>query len=228
MFDNANAPDEIEPLLPRGGGGRVLITSRNPSWPFAAPLDVPTLSRPAAVSFLLERTGQHDAAAADALAEELGDLPLALEQAAAYMVETGSALADYLELFRTRRSELWSEEKPPAGYPATVGTTWTMAVDRLRTEEPRAVDLLHLCAFLAPEAIPRRLLTEHHAALPPELGARRRRPAPPQPAARRAPSLFAGRGHGRGAELPPPRPGRHARRSHTGGSRAAGSRRRWR
>ena len=45
VFDNANAPDEIEPLLPRGGGGRVLITSRNPSWPFAAPLDVPTFSR---------------------------------------------------------------------------------------------------------------------------------------------------------------------------------------
>ena len=43
-------------------------------------------------------------------------------------------------------------------------------VDRLRTEEPRAVDLLSLCAFLAPEAIPRRLLTEHHAALPAELG----------------------------------------------------------
>ena len=45
-----------------------------------------------------------------------------------------------------------------------------MAVDRLRAEEPRAVDLLNLCAFLAPEAIPRRLLTEHHGALPPELG----------------------------------------------------------
>ena len=86
------------------------------------------------------------------------------------MVETGFALADYLSLFRTRRRELGAEEKPPVGYPATVGTTWTMAVDRLRTEEPRAVDLLSLCAFLAPEAIPRRLLTEHHAALPPELG----------------------------------------------------------
>ncbi len=102
--------------------------------------------------------------------EELGDLPLALEQAAAYMVETGFALADYLTLFRTRRRELWSQQKPPAGYPATVGTTWAMAVDRLRTEEPRAVDLLNLCAFLAPEAIPRRLLTEHHAALPLDLG----------------------------------------------------------
>ena len=119
----------------------------------------------------MERTGHHDAAAVDALAEELGDLPLALEQAAAYMVETGSALADYLTLFRERRRELWSEEKPPAGYPATVGTTWALTVDRLRSEEPRAVDLLNLCAFLAPEAIPRRLLTEHHAALPPELSA---------------------------------------------------------
>ena len=49
VFDNASAPNEIEPLLPKGSGGRVLITSRNPSWRFAAEIDVPTLSRLAAV-----------------------------------------------------------------------------------------------------------------------------------------------------------------------------------
>jgi tetratricopeptide (TPR) repeat protein len=100
---------------------------------------------------------------------ELGDLPLALAQAAAYVAETGVGLADYWDLFRSRRRELWADEKHPVGYPATVGTT--MATDRLRAMEPLAVDLLSLCAFLAPEAIPRRLLAEHHTALPEALGA---------------------------------------------------------
>jgi hypothetical protein len=49
---------------------------------------------------------------------------------------------------------------------ASVATTWAISVDRLRREEPRAVDLLNLCAFLAPEPIPRSLLVEHHEALP--------------------------------------------------------------
>ena len=169
VFDNATGPDDVTGLLPKAGVGRVLITSRNPSWPLAVPLDVPVLSRDAAIGFLLEQTEQDDRNAADAVASELGDLPLALAQAAAYMTETGVGLAGYLDLFRTRRHELWAEERPPADYPATVGTT--MATDRLRAREPLAVDLLSLCAFLAPEAIPRRLLAEHHAALPEELGA---------------------------------------------------------
>ena len=165
VLDNANEADELKHLLPQAGGG-VLITSRNPAWPFASKLDVPTLNRSASIEFLLERTGQKDQTAAAALAEELGDLPLALEQAAAYLVETGLSLAAYLDLFRKRRPELWTAEKPPAGYPETVGTTWTLAVERLRKKTPRAVDLLSLCAFLAPEAISRSLLTEHHEALP--------------------------------------------------------------
>ena len=169
VFDNATGPDELRDRLPQAGRGRVLITSRNPNWPFALPLDVPVLEREAAIGFLLGQTERDDRAAADALANELGDLPLALAQAAAYMSETGVGLADYVDLFRSRRRELWAEEEAPEDYPATVGTT--MAVDRLRATEPLALDLLSLCAFLAPEAIPRRLLAEHHAALPDELGA---------------------------------------------------------
>jgi tetratricopeptide (TPR) repeat protein len=169
VFDNATGPDDLTGLLPRASAGRVLITSRNPNWPLALPLDVPVLSRDAAIGFLFEHTGDHDRDAADAVATYLGDLPLALAQAAAYMTETGIGLAGYLDLFRTRRRELWAEEKPPAEYSATVGTT--MATDRLRANEPLAVDLLNLCAFLAPEAIPRRLFAEHHEILPEELGA---------------------------------------------------------
>jgi hypothetical protein len=102
VFDNAKEPKEILHLFP-DGNGRILVTSRHPTWPFATQIEVPTLSRTASVALLLARTRQRDREAANALAEELGDLPLALEQAAAYVHETSIALADYLKLFRSHR-----------------------------------------------------------------------------------------------------------------------------
>jgi tetratricopeptide (TPR) repeat protein len=170
VFDNAHDEDELRDLLPRGGGGRVLVTSRNPIWDRVTPLEVPLLVRASSVAFLLKRTGQGDEPTAAALAAELGDLPLALEQAAAFVVRRAMPLADYLAAFRAQREELWRREKPPRDYPDTVRTTWTLAAARLRQEEPGVIDLLNLSAFLAPEAIPRRLLAEHRDALPPSLG----------------------------------------------------------
>jgi hypothetical protein len=103
VFDNASEAKEVLPLVP-GGQGRIAITSRNPAWPFVAIVDLRPLTRCAAVTLLLVRSGQDDRSAADALAAELGDLPLALEQAAAYMKETGTALSQYLAEFRARRA----------------------------------------------------------------------------------------------------------------------------
>ena len=82
------------------------------------------LDTEAAAGFLLQRTGASGAQqAAGELAEELGGLPLALEQAAAYMHATGRGIASYLELFRKRRADLlaWGEV---AGYDKQVATTW--------------------------------------------------------------------------------------------------------
>ena len=126
VFDNATGPDDVTGLLPRVGGGRVLITSRNPSWPRALPLDVPVLERDAAIGFLLDQTRQVDRAAADVVAEELGDLPLALAQAAAYMSETGAGLAGYVDLFHKRRRELWAEEKPPRATARRSARPWRL------------------------------------------------------------------------------------------------------
>jgi hypothetical protein len=103
VFDNATEPKEVLPLLPEGDG-QILITSRHPNWPFIASFGISTLARAASVTLMLARTGQQDRQAADALAAELGDLPLALEQAAAYMKETGTALSQYLADFRARRA----------------------------------------------------------------------------------------------------------------------------
>jgi hypothetical protein len=103
VFDNATEPKEVLPLLAEGNG-HVLITSRHPSWPLFASVSVAPLTRAASTALLLSETAQQDRIAADALAGELGDLPLALEQAAAYVRQSRVTLGEYLELFRARRA----------------------------------------------------------------------------------------------------------------------------
>ena len=159
VFDNAPDQASVERFLPPAGRGRVLITSQNPKdWPHGRALEVPVLDPAAAAEFLIERTGDPDREAAEDLAAELGRLPLALEQAAAYIVGTpGTSLPSYLRLYRQRRSDLLRRGQP-TGYSGTVMTTWALAFDRLQRTKPGAVGLLRLLAFCAPEAIPLRLL----------------------------------------------------------------------
>jgi Tetratricopeptide repeat len=120
-------------------------------------MDVAVLDPDAAADFLISRTGDPDRQAARDLAELLGRLPLALEQAAAYLQAIGETLAGYLALFRQRRAGLLARGEP-TGYSKTVASTWALAFDRLRQTGPGAVGLLRLLAFCAPEAIPLRLL----------------------------------------------------------------------
>ena len=121
-----------------------------------------------AASFLASRAGDPDRRAARDLAVELGGLPLALEQAAAYMTATGETLAGYLALFRHRRAEMLARGEP-AGYSKTVASTWTLAFGQLRQAAPRAISLLRLLGFCAPERIPLRLLLRPHTGLPDQL-----------------------------------------------------------
>jgi len=170
VFDNARRPKDLRPYLPPGGAGHVLVTSRYPDWgEVASPLTVQVMERAESVAFLLKRTGQTDEAAAAELAEALGNLPLALAQAGAYVDATRTTLAAYLDLFQTRRAELWEKERPPLDYPATVATTWDLAFQQLQRASPAGADLLNLCAFLAPDDIPQDLLSGEAQHLPPPL-----------------------------------------------------------
>ena len=127
------------------------------------------MQRTEAVEFLLKRTGKTDRAMADKLAEALGDLPLALEQAGAYIDATAESLATYLELFRTRRQEIWQRSKPSKVYPATVATTREIALQQVATQSAAATDLLNLCAFLAPDDIPKGMIAQGAEHLPSSL-----------------------------------------------------------
>ena len=159
VFDNVPDPGVVTGLVPPAGGGGVVITSRHGYWPGSQALEVPVLDRDVAARFLLDRTeaaGPGEEAAAVELAGELGRLPLALEQAGAYMQASGRSIAGYLELFRARRAELLGKGDP-AGYDKRVTTTWALAFTELGGAGP-AAGLLRLVACCAAEDIPLPLL----------------------------------------------------------------------
>ena len=157
VFDNAPDRESVAPFVPPAGRGRVLITSRNQIWPPGQSIEVPVLDPQVAAQFLVGRTGDADRRAALDLAGELGGLPLALEQAAAYVQASGNSLAGYLAAFRQRGPDMLGRGEP-TGYTDTVATTWRLAFEDVQHAAPHAAGLLRLLAFCAPEAIPLRLL----------------------------------------------------------------------
>ena len=161
VFDNAQDPADLAGMLP-GGSGHVLITSRSREWSrLASRLDLEEFTRLESVAFVCQRADRAEPDAAGELAEVLGDLPLALAQAAAYIDTHAITIRDYLGLYRDpevarrlRATGLASDE-----YPESVARTWLLHFDRLRQERPAAIELLRLCAFLDPDAVDLELLS---------------------------------------------------------------------
>ena len=168
VFDNAPDLAAVEAFVPPAGPGRVLVASQSQHWPTAWTVQVPVLDPAVAAQFLTSRTGDADHGAALELASELGGLPLALEQAGAYMQASGESLAGYLSSFRQRRQDMLGRGEP-TGYRGTVTTTWALAFTRLEQSAPGAAGLLRLLAFCAPEAVPLRLLLQPRPGLTKEL-----------------------------------------------------------
>jgi len=157
IFDNAQDQASVQNLLPPTGNGRVLITSQNPLWSVGRVVEVPALDDDIAAEFLQKRTGSTDQSAARRLAGDLGGLPLALEQACAFMTATGRELTEYQSMFRKRRTDLLGRGEP-AGHDGKVTATWSLAFDQIQNT-PRAIGLLRVLASCAPDNIPiRRLL----------------------------------------------------------------------
>jgi tetratricopeptide (TPR) repeat protein len=172
-FDSHSGAGALDGYRPRRGNCDVLITSREKSWPLAEEQDVDVLAEDDAVQFLMERTGDEDERAARVLALELGCLPLALEQAGAYIYESRrqQSLASYLALFRRNPLEHLASDRTKVGeYNEVVATTWFISFEAIEHQTPAAGDLLRLCAFLYPERIPIGDLIEHADKLPSDLG----------------------------------------------------------
>jgi tetratricopeptide (TPR) repeat protein len=171
LVDNAEPTAQTTGLLPEGPG-RLLVTSRDMAWRRWANLLVPVevLERAEAVRLLERRTGDRDKAAATQLAEVLGDLPLALEQAGAYCEAEQLPLAGYLDLLRENALELFAEGRP-VDYTHTVATAWTLGLDKAADRSPPAPDLLRLFAYLGPDELPWDLLAPTLAEQPEVPGA---------------------------------------------------------
>ncbi|MBV9719415.1 MAG: toll/interleukin-1 receptor domain-containing protein [Candidatus Eremiobacteraeota bacterium] len=161
ILDNVEKREDVAPFLPSRSDGHVLVTSRETvfqEWGIARGLEVPDFDLEEGVRFLLTRTGREEVdpqeqTAASDLASELGNLPLALEQAAAYIAETNAAFSAYLIAFRKRRVALLQKSEALIARD-TVAATWAANFDAVQQASPAAADILNVAALLAADAIP--------------------------------------------------------------------------
>ncbi|RSM37373.1 ATP/GTP-binding protein, partial [Actinoplanes sp. ATCC 53533] len=154
VYDNAEGPEVLTDLVPSTGVGHVIVTSRNNAvWSARGnAIEVDVFERSESIQLLRRHGRSIGHGDADKLADKLGDLPLALEQAAIWHATTGMPVSEYLELFDANIAELLSEGKP-LDYPQTIYAFLKLAVHRLREELPAAAELLELFAFLGPDPV---------------------------------------------------------------------------
>ncbi|MDV5145377.1 FxSxx-COOH system tetratricopeptide repeat protein [Streptomyces sp. SBC-4] len=171
VFDNAENVEAVRPYFPTGGTGKILITSRNQEWDrVARTLSVDVFSREESKSLLRRRARDLTDEDADKLAEALGDLPLAIEQAAAWQAVTGMAVPEYLRLIKEKIAELMLELVPSPDYPMSVAAAWDVSLRQLEQRNPAALQLLQVSSFFAPEPISRSLFNNSRSTtIAPEL-----------------------------------------------------------
>jgi tetratricopeptide (TPR) repeat protein len=163
VYDNADDPALLDQYVP-STGGHVILTTRNQEWAtLGQPIEVDVFERHESIELLQRRSTDDGGAArihtaeADELAEKLGDLPLALEQAVAWYLATAMPIKEYIELLDSHMKDLLSEGKP-ANYPVTVAAFVTLAVEQLRVTAPAAAQMFELFAYLGGEPVPVSLL----------------------------------------------------------------------
>lgn len=171
IFDNASTPASLQDFIPRPCKGSVLVTSRNPNWGgLARSTALHGLTRDSSIHFLRKRTGRLETdTAARKLAQALGDLPLALEQAAALIQRARISFTEYLRLFEAHWGELLAQKRPGGDYPDSVAMAWELSFRRVEAENPSAIKLMNLLAFLSPDGIPRSMLIHGIQHLPNDL-----------------------------------------------------------
>jgi len=183
ILDNADELDILAPFLPPRLGGHLIITTRAAApGRFAHRLLVESFPQEQGILFLLRRARliALDADASQALlsdqilaqqiTQEVGGLPLALDQIGAYLETTGCSLASYWQQYQQHRIELLKEYRGIASEQTKpVATTWSLAFTRVEERNTAAADLLRLCAFLAPDVIREDMLIQGADTLPPTL-----------------------------------------------------------
>ncbi|GKS59432.1 hypothetical protein YTPLAS18_29590 [Nitrospira sp.] len=163
QVDSKPAAAAVEALLPQLVGGHLLITSRLADWSAGlAPVALDLLAPEAATDYLLARTDakrrKHpaDPDTARVLADKLGCLALALEQASAYIAQRRLSFDQYLVHWQSQRDKVltWYDGRLMQ-YPQSIAISWQTSFDRLTAS---AKHLLRRLAWIAPDPIPESLL----------------------------------------------------------------------
>ena len=165
VFDNVENPDDLRDLIPEGAGVRTLITTpHHLDWDGLGWLRVTVgvFGREQSISLLCEHTGDAHREAADRIADALGDVPVAIIQAAATAQQGGYSLSGYLDRLSHHPLESSMSRLEGASYPDAVGIALLMAheqvLEQLRTkhsqQERIAVSLLGALSLLAASGVP--------------------------------------------------------------------------
>jgi len=179
VLDNVEDLSLVSSFIPAKHLGSVLLTTRRQvTEPVAQAVVLEILSDDEGALLLLKRAKRlaldasldeaptSEVAVARTIAQHLGGLPLALDQAGAYIAETGCSLSDYLDLFKQQQAALLQRRGTvPSDHPQSVTTTFSLAFEQVQQKNGAAIDLLTVCAFLAPDAIPLEVITEGAAYL---------------------------------------------------------------
>ncbi|GLV53702.1 tetratricopeptide repeat protein [Dictyobacter sp. S3.2.2.5] len=183
VLDNADDLALVRDILPTATRGHILLTTRTQILGrIAHRVEIEQMAGNEGALFLLRRATlldvnqslddiapvQHQLALE--IVEQTGGLPLALDQAGAYIEETRCNLHEYLILYQTRLSELLKRRgQNVLDHPAPVTTTWSLSIDKVQHKNPKALEILRLCAFLDPDAIPLATLSKGARHLGPDL-----------------------------------------------------------
>jgi DNA-binding winged helix-turn-helix (wHTH) protein/tetratricopeptide (TPR) repeat protein len=170
IYDNVVDAHAIGPYLPLGGVARVLVTSTAHAWRgIATPVEIRLWPKEIGADYLIVRAGaKTPRAAAEALSEMLGGLPLAHEQAAAYCERLDISLTEYRKRFEAAPARLLDDARhAPTEYHdgLTVAKTFGLAIDEAAKFHAAAEPLIVHAALLAPEPIPLFLFAETHETL---------------------------------------------------------------
>jgi DNA-binding XRE family transcriptional regulator/tetratricopeptide (TPR) repeat protein len=185
ILDNMEDLNLLQQFIPVDRQGAVLLTTRrHVTEPVAQALELELFPENDAILFLLKRTkvlavemsledaSDHDIKAARAITQLLGNLPLALDQAGAYILETPCSFAEYLALFKKYQDRLLQRrigERIPTDHPESVTATFRLNFQQVQQRSNAAGELLRICAFLASDAIPEEILTAGASLLGPAL-----------------------------------------------------------
>nr|MDQ2716730.1 tetratricopeptide repeat protein [Chloroflexota bacterium] len=174
IFDNADDVTLVRNYLSQQGNGSILLTTRADAvGSLATSIEVETMGFVEGTHLLLRRAQRFEQASdeefnlAGNIVVALDHFPLALDQAGAYIEETKCSFTDYLKIYQNHRKALLARRgEQVINYPDSVAATWSLSFQKVQQANPAAAELLHLCAFLAPDRIPEELIKDGAAHWP--------------------------------------------------------------